>query len=89
VFAARNIASTDTATYTVATSVTEFLLARGDKAKFVRFIGAGQERGWDQALQESYGLASVADLQAAWKSWAKTSRAANAGTSRPRALGLP
>jgi hypothetical protein len=81
VLSAPSIASTDTASYTAATSLAEFLLARGDKARFVLFVGAGQEHGWDRALKENYGLASVADLQTAWKEWAKTSPTTSAGES--------
>jgi hypothetical protein len=72
VFDAPSISPEDQATYSVAASVTQYLLARGGKAKFLRFAVAGKASGWDRALDEFYDLGSVADLQAAWQAWARS-----------------
>lgn len=67
---AQGIDSTDQSAYSVAASVTAFLLTRGDKLSFVRFGAMGQRVGWDQALREVYGIASVRALATQWQTWA-------------------
>lgn len=69
-FAAQGISSSDRTSYSVAASLTEFLLTRGDKATFVRFGVTGQNAGWDQALREVYEIDSVRTLAAQWQEWA-------------------
>jgi hypothetical protein len=64
------IPSHSQSSYTVAASLTEYLLSRGDKAKLLRFGVTGKQHGWDRALRQHYGVASVADLEAAWQTWA-------------------
>jgi hypothetical protein len=56
--------------YTVAASLTEYLLSRGDRSKLLRFALSGRQGGWDQALRQHYGLAGVGELQSAWQAWA-------------------
>jgi hypothetical protein len=70
VFQMPTIINTDKKAYSVAASVTEFLLTRGDRPTFVEFAAAGQQAGWDRALQDFYRLESVAALQQAWQAWA-------------------
>ena len=60
---------TDQRGYSVAVSLTEFLLSRGDKPRLLEFASAGKERGWNAALVQYYGLRDIAALQAAWQSW--------------------
>ena len=55
--------------YSVAASLTQYLLSRGDRAEFLRFAITGKEKGWDQALQQHYSLSTVRDLQVAWQAW--------------------
>lgn len=69
-FEAKQISANDEAAYSVASSVMEFLLARGDRPTFLQFAVAGREMGWDRAVQDHYGFRSVADLQIAWQRWA-------------------
>lgn len=64
------VAHSDKAAYSVAVSVTEYLLSRADKATFLRFAQAGKREGWDRALEHHYRIASVRDLQGAWQTWA-------------------
>ena len=54
----------------VAASVTEYLLRRGDKARLLRFAVSGKTAGWDTALREHYGLRSAEEFQQAWQAWA-------------------
>lgn len=68
-FAAKEISANDEAAYSVASSVAEFLLSRGDRPTFFRFAAAGREIGWDRAIQDHYGFRSVADLQVTWQRW--------------------
>lgn len=67
---ARSIVGRDQANYSVAASLTEYLLSHGDRAKFLRFAIAGKKDGWDNALQKHYGIPSVRHLQTAWQAWA-------------------
>ena len=69
VLEAQAIVATDHATYSVAASLTQFLLERGDKAKFLSFCRQGKSAGWDAALSRCYGIRSVRELQAAWQAW--------------------
>ena len=68
--AARSIHPTDQQSYTVAVSLTEYLLAHGGPRKFVRFLAAGSD--WDDALSSFYGINGTATLQRRWQSWAST-----------------
>jgi hypothetical protein len=70
VFQKPQIVNTDKVSYTLATSVTEFLVSRADQPTFVEFAVAGQQEGWDRALQQFYQIESVADLESAWRTWA-------------------
>ena len=89
VFAAPTIPTNDQMTYSIAASVTEYLLSRSDKATFVRFAEMGKRRGWDQALQECYGVHTTHDLQTAWQAWACRAAAVSARTASFRAEETP
>jgi hypothetical protein len=87
------IAPSDQAAYSVACSLTEFLLARGSdgprqaRARLFAFAQAGRDDGWDLALQAHYGLASVGQLEQEWRAWVVSSQrvaARAAGTSPAR-----
>ena len=48
-------------------SVTQFLLARGGKRKFVQFVESGlQKQNWETALSQFYGFDHLSDLQVTW-----------------------
>jgi hypothetical protein len=75
IFQARTVLASDQATYSVAASLTEYLLSRGDKATFLRFAVAGKEKGWDFALQQHYSVRSAHELQATWQAWVSGAKA--------------
>ncbi|MBI3465541.1 MAG: hypothetical protein HY000_21185 [Planctomycetes bacterium] len=56
--------------YATAASLTEFLLAQGDRARFLSFVEDAGQGGWDRALAQHYRIASVRELQQRWQSWA-------------------
>jgi hypothetical protein len=68
----QSIGSADQEAYSAACSLTEYLIGRGGKQKFVRFAGDGKRDGWSRALKEHYGFHTVRDLQAGWQSWASS-----------------
>ena len=70
IFQAPRIGHGDRGGYTAAASVTKFLAERGGKARVIQFAAAGQQRGWDQAAHDHYGVRDVAELQTAWEAWA-------------------
>lgn len=72
VFEARSVNAKDQATYSVAASLTQYLLTRADKSAFLRFAQAGKTQGWDRALKEHYDIQNVGELQTAWQAWAGT-----------------
>lgn len=84
VFQMPAIINTDKKAYSVAASVTEFLLTRADKPTFVEFAAAGQQAGWDRALQDFYKIESVAALQQAWQAWASGSKLASVPNRQAR-----
>lgn len=53
--------------YAASVSVTDFLVARGGRAKFLDFVELADEQGWNQALTSKYGIRSVAQLQTEWQ----------------------
>ncbi len=70
ILSAKSIPATDTQAYTLAAAVTAMLLARdGDKQKLLAFGQYGNNRGWDIALQEYYGIAGVDQLQKLCQRW--------------------
>jgi len=66
----RKIAPSDQASYAASVSLTEFLLAKGDRRELITFIERAQQEGWEAALNRSYGIRGVADLQRQWQTWA-------------------
>ena len=73
VMGAAHISASDVEAYAVCSSLTDFLLTRGDRQTFLRCAADGAKSGWDGALERHYGLAGVSELQAAWQGWAETS----------------
>ncbi|HVC96207.1 MAG TPA: hypothetical protein VND64_21165 [Pirellulales bacterium] len=70
IFAARSIVASDKASYAVSASLTEYLLARGDKPRFLKFAVEGKAQGWPRALRTHYEIQSVAQLEHDWRLWA-------------------
>jgi hypothetical protein len=85
------ILATDKALYSVAASVTEYLLACKDRKTFLAFAVAGKQSGWDRALAEHYGIGGVGQLQEAWQAWAggtgRRARAVRAASTRKQIVG--
>ncbi|VTS06777.1 hypothetical protein [Tuwongella immobilis] len=53
-------------------SVTAFLIEQGDRQRFLNFVGAGMQQGWDAAVATYYApYRSVADLERAWLDYLK------------------
>ena len=83
IFEAEIIPADDQATYSVAASVTRYLLSRGEKSSFLAFAEAGKRHGWDKALATHYGIRSVGHLQSAWRTWAGSASRQAAQTKSP------
>ena len=62
---AENIAAEDTRSYATAVSLTEMLLAQGDKETLLQFGRAATRSGWQQAMNECYRIRDAGQLQRA------------------------
>jgi len=79
---ASSIPAEDHAAFCVASSLTEYLLEHGDKAKFLEFAFASKTDGCGKALERVYSIRSVADLQTRWQDWV-SERSARKSNSPP------
>jgi len=70
--AAASVSRNDQVAYTIAASVTQYLLTLGDEKKLIRFALSGKRDGWDRAVSAHYGLQNIQALQAGWQRWAET-----------------
>ena len=59
--------------FATASSLTEFLLTRGDKRTLLEFGQYANESGWAAALRKYYQIASPAELQRSWQRWIQQS----------------
>jgi len=64
---AKRVHSDDQETYTLAATVTELLLERGNKQKLLQFGELAQQAGLDRALSQCYGIAGATELELLWK----------------------
>ncbi|MGH7127715.1 MAG: hypothetical protein ACREIV_04040 [Planctomycetaceae bacterium] len=64
-----HISPDDTTAYSVAVSLTEFLLERGPRGDFLRFVETGADGNWNAALRRFYKIDGTADLQREWQVW--------------------
>ena len=53
--------------YGQSASLTKFLVARKSPEQFVKFLDRARGAGYDTALQECYGIASVGELDRKWQ----------------------
>jgi hypothetical protein len=67
---ARRLPEFDRASYSIAESLTAFLLTRGEKCRFLEFAQNALQVGWDSALSTSYEISDVDELQRLWEQWA-------------------
>jgi hypothetical protein len=73
--AASDAPQTATAAYVQGYSLTQFLLAQGDKHKFVEFLDEGLAGdSWSDAVRNHYGYQSLEELQRLWLEWALPGR---------------
>lgn len=70
-FAKPNIPPGDQASYAAAASITEYLLERGGKTRFLRFAMDGKIGGYAPALMRHYGIADIPALEAGWQAWVR------------------
>lgn len=49
--------------------VSRFLVEMGGRPRFLQFIRDGLKNGWDSSTRAHYQLASVRELDRAWRSW--------------------
>lgn len=68
----------DVPSYSVAESLTNFLLTRGDRQQFVEFAQVLSRDGVDAAL-DVYGIDTVDQLQSAWEQWVRRKNASLPG----------
>ena len=61
--------------YVRGASLTAFLVSAG-KTRFLEFVRAGMNDGWDSAVLVHYGFADVSQLEAAWLDWLRADRPA-------------
>jgi hypothetical protein len=66
--------------------VSKFLIAIGGRPRFLAFVKAGQDGGWDAAAAAHYGLADCRELDRAWRSWQNVQLAARADGDPDAAL---
>ena len=67
VLTAERVHSDDQEAYTLAVTVTELLLERGNRQKLLQFGELVGQVGLDRALNQCYGIAGAADLKQLWQ----------------------
>jgi hypothetical protein len=50
-------------------SISRFLIEMGGRPRFLQFVRAGLQNGWDHATRAHYQLTDVRELDRAWRSW--------------------
>jgi hypothetical protein len=50
-------------------SLADFLVETGGKARYLHFVNAAHQQGWDRALKHYYELDSVEALDKVWNEW--------------------
>jgi len=73
VLTAESVHSDDQEAYALCASVTDLLLARGDKSTLLRFGQLAEQAGLERALSQCYGFRDIAELELAWRSWVTAS----------------
>jgi hypothetical protein len=53
--------------YGQSASLTSFLVTRDRPPRFIEFLRASQERGYDRALQDTYGISNLRELERLWQ----------------------
>jgi hypothetical protein len=55
--------------YSQGYSLADFLVERGGKPKFINFLKHSYDKGWDVALQRTYGFQDVETCEQHWNQW--------------------
>jgi len=50
-------------------SLADFLVQRGGKVRYLKFLEHAHHNGWDQAIKQHYKLHGVAKLESEWTGW--------------------
>lgn len=50
-------------------SLADYLVQQGGKTRYLQFLDDAHHRGWPTAIQASYGLQGIEDLEKRWESW--------------------
>lgn len=50
-------------------ALADFLVETGGKARYLQFVNAAHQLGWDRALQQCYEMENVESLDKAWNEW--------------------
>ncbi len=50
-------------------SLADYLVQRGGKARYLKFLNSAHYRGWDRAVAQFYGLSNVGVLDKKWNAW--------------------
>ena len=50
-------------------SLAEYLIQRGGKTRYLRFVAHALQNGWDEAIRSHYGLRGASDLESRWSGW--------------------
>lgn len=64
-----SISSEDEVAYTLASSVTDFLVERGGKLEVVTFARDVRSEGWTTPLRRHYGIQDLSELEHLWQAW--------------------
>lgn len=70
----QQISPSDQTAYTLASSLTEYLISVAGRETFISFIALAQESGWDAAIRETYRMEGRRELQVRWQQWAAAPR---------------
>lgn len=57
------------AMYAQGYSLTEFLIQRGGRQHFLKFLNDAHHQGWDRAIATFYGSKGIEKLEQKWSSW--------------------
>lgn len=53
-------------------SLADYLVQRGGRAKFLKFLNQAEKQNWETAIREQYGIQGVASLEKQWNGWITT-----------------
>jgi hypothetical protein len=76
--------------YSQGYSLARYLIGQGGRRKFLEFLADGmQDENWARAMQQHYGYANLAVLQASWLDWVRQGSPAQDYRPQPGPAGSP